>query len=353
MADRKYSDPKCAFTLRGDHVETDETVKGKVTGTMMGGILGKSPFSSPFLVACDLLGIGREDLDGKLEVEIGKFLEPKLIDYCAERYQDIGAFVKAEEVFEKRDGDHDSWASDWEDDTFAGHLDGVVVKSDGNYVLEVKTTGNIASWENGVPENYLLQVALYNYFMYKKDKAYIILGIVDDETRKDMESWTPNDDNVLLFEVPMDEQFILQAMVDVTAWREQWILCNACTPPYDPANPRDVDMWNHLVAISAAPEDIQSDLDSLEELSAELAEKKAEIKPLEDQVDALQKKIKEYMVTSNKMELTTTSGTMRGVITHSVRMSVDKKKLIQAGIDPEPYMTKTEVNSFSFKRTKE
>jgi uncharacterized coiled-coil protein SlyX len=112
-------------------------------------------------------------------------------------------------------------------------------------------------------------------------------------------------------------------------------------------------MWNHLVAISAAPEDIQSDLDSLEELSAELAEKKAEIKPLEDQVDALQKKIKEYMVTSNKMELTTTSGTMRGVITHSVRMSVDKKKLIQAGIDPEPYMTKTEVNSFSFKRTKE
>jgi hypothetical protein len=70
-------------------------------------------------------------------------------------------------------------------------------------------------------------------------------------------------------------------------------------------------------------------------------------------MDTLEKKVKEYMMSTNKMELTTSSGTMRGVISHSVRTSVDKKKLIQAGIDPEPYLTRTEVNTFSFKKAKE
>lgn len=351
MADRRYSEPKCAFALHGDHAETDGSVKGKITGTMMGGILGKSIFSSPFLVACDLLGVGREDLDGKQAVEIGKCLEPKLIDYCAERYSDIGTFVKAEDVFGERTGDHANWASDWEDDLFAGHLDGVVIGDDGNYVLEVKTTGNIEAWENGVPEYYLLQVALYNHFMYQKDRAYVILGLVDDETRKDVTSWAPNDDNVMLFEVPMDSQYIQEALEYVRQWYGQYILADT-TPPYDPENTRDADMWAHLVAISAAPEDIQEDLDALEAVIAELAAKEEESKPLKDQKEALEKKIKEYMVSSNKMELTTTSGSMRGTLTRSVRTSVDKKKLIQAGIDPEPYMTRTEVNSFTFKRVK-
>ncbi len=352
MADRRYTEPKCPFLLRDSHVETDGSVKGKITGTMLGAILGKSPFSSPFAVACDLLGVGREDLDGKTAVEIGKYLEPKLIDYCAERYSDIGSFVKADDVFEKREGDHANWPSDWEDDLFSGHLDGVVVKGDGNYVLEVKTTGNIGSWEDGVPEHYLLQVALYNHFMYNQDKAYVILGIVDDETRRDMSSWTPSDDNVMLFEVAMDEDATVAALNTAEQWYEDYI-SKDMTPDFDPLVEKDVDIWNHLLAISATDSEIQADLDTLEALSAELASKKEELAPLEEQVKALEKKVKDYMISSQKMEIQTTSKAMRGVLTRSERTSIDRKLMVQAGIDPEPFTVRTAVNSFSFKKSKE
>lgn len=352
MAERRYTDPRAPFMLRGTHVETDGSVRDKITGTMIGAILGKSPFSSPFRVACDLLGVGREDLDGKSEVEIGKYLEPILIDYCAERYSDIGAFVKAEEVFGKRSGDHSTWPSDWDDPLFAGHLDGVVVRDDGNYVLEVKTTGNIEAWENGVPENYLLQVALYNHFMYQKDKAYVILGLVGDEDRKDITKWVSTDDNTMLFEVEMDPEAITEAMNAVTEWYADYIAKDR-TPDLDQTNPRDMEFWSHLKAISSTDTEIQDNLDLLETLSADLDAKIAEIKPLKEQVEELEKKIKEYMVTSKKMELVTTTGAMRGVLTRSVRTSIDRKKLVLAGIDPEPYTVRTEVNSFSFKKTKD
>ena len=351
MADRRYTEPKCSFKLVDGHVETDGTVKNKITGTNLGALLGLSPFTTPFQAACAMLGVGREILDGKQSVELGKYLEDKLIDYCANVHQDIGTFLKAEEVFGKREGDHDDWSSDWEDEHFAGHLDGVVVADDGNYVLEVKTTSNIAAWEDGVPQHYALQVALYNHFMYHQPKAYVILGIVDDETRKDVSKWTPSEDNVMLFSpdmtlIDMDE-VIKAAREWYSAYIEQGI-----TPEYDPTNPRDVELWAHLTAISATSDEIQKDLDRLEVIRAELDDLSKRTGPLEEEEKALEGKIKDYMIGAHKLEIVSSSKLMRGVVTRSERTRIDKKLLLNAGIDPTPYTVTTVVQSFSFKPVK-
>ena len=352
MANRRYTEPKCAFKLVDGHVETDGTVKGKITGTSLGAILGLSPFSTPFQAACALLGVGREILDGKQSVELGKYLEEKLIDYCADVHQDIGTFAKAEDVFEKREGEHDEWASDWQDDLFAGHLDGVVVSEDGNFVLEVKTTGNIGAWEDGVPQHYLLQVALYNHFMYHQSKAYVILGLVDDETRKDVSKWVPSEDNVMLFSPDMTAVDIDSVLKAAREWYSAYI-AEGKTPEYDPANPRDVELWEHLTAISATSDDIQTDLDRLEAIRAELEDLSKRTGPLEEEEEALEKKIKDYMIGSHKLELISSSKKMRGCITRSERTKIDKKLMLKAGIDPAPYTVTTVVQSFSFKPVKE
>lgn len=119
MARVSYNSPKCTFTVDGAHIVSDGSVRNKVTGTSMAGILGCSPFSSPFQIACALLGVCRENLDGKPAIETGKVLEPVIIDYLGRTYPDKGFFLPAEDVYEKRAGDHDSWESDFKDDVLS------------------------------------------------------------------------------------------------------------------------------------------------------------------------------------------------------------------------------------------
>ena len=172
MAARKYKAPQTAFTIVGSHVETDGKFGKKMSGSTLAGIFGLSPFNTPFQQACNLMGICREDLDGKQSIEIGKELEAPIIQYLGERYSDKGLFVPAKVLFGEQEGDHDQWKSDFEDPWFAGRMDGMVFDGDDidfdnpdGYILEIKTTSNYESWENGVPDYYAIQVELYNHFL--------------------------------------------------------------------------------------------------------------------------------------------------------------------------------------------
>lgn len=206
MPDPVYTPPKCGFMIDGDRIRADGTHKGRISGTMMAGILGVSPWSSPFTVACDLLGLATEDISSKAVVKAGHALESVVIEYMNAVHPDIGAFVPAEEMFAQREGDHDSWAPDFEDEVFTGHVDGVVMASDGNqYILEVKTSSNMESWLNGVPEYYQWQVGLYNHFITHQDKAYVALGVMNPGALKDPSTWVPSSTNTALFELPIDQ----------------------------------------------------------------------------------------------------------------------------------------------------
>lgn len=352
-AARVYKAPSCAFNIEGDHIVTDKKVRHKVSGTAMAGILGISPFNTPFQVACQLLGVCRENLDGKPAVETGKILEPVIIDYLGKAYPDKGTFLPAEDIYEKRAGDHDAWESDFRDNVFAGHVDGIVTSPEGvDRILEIKTTSNLDSWAMGVPDYYYWQVGLYNEFITQQDTAVVGLGIVDDLTYRNPLTWVPNERSVTLFEMPIDREQVREGMGRVQDWYNEFIV-NGVTPDFDPANPRDLEMFMHLKNLSKDVEQIQQDVDKLGELQYEIQLYEAGIQQKSDEAKEIKDRIKDYMVAHHLSTLNGMDMPYTVSLTTSKRESIDKNLLMQDGIDPEKYTKYTESNILKIKERRD
>lgn len=348
----KYLPPTCGYRIEGDRIVTDGTVRKKMSGTTLGGILGVSPFSSPFRVACDLLGLAREDISDKPAVKVGQELEPVIISYLSENRKDIGTFTPAEEVFEKREGDHDSWVSDFEDEFFAGHVDGLVNTSEGFHILEIKTSTNLKSWSDGVPEYYAKQVMLYNHFLTGKDKAYVALGMVNQQTYANPLSWYPNEGNVALFEMTIDDEEFDRDLDTVSAWYTEFILNNT-TPEYNPDDPKDVEMFNHLKMLAKDVDDVRALIDEYGMTITSIAELEEENNLLYAKRDSLKEQLKEYLDVHALSELVSAKDGYTAKITTSVRKTLDKNKVKEAGLNPEDYMKETVSKTFTVSRKKD
>lgn len=349
MIDVRYTAPKCKFTVDNGHIVTDGSVKNKITGTSMAGILGVSPFTTPFQIACALLGLGREDISRKPEVLVGQALEGEIIRYAGTVYSKYGLFETADEIFEKREGDHDSWESDFADDVFAGHVDGIVMdKNNGNYILEVKTSKNYDSWANGVPEYYYWQIALYNEFVpnTQKDKAYVLLGLTSEATMRDINSWVANEKTVTMFEMPIDREEVQKKIEEVREWYAKYIL-NGITPDHDPTNPKDVALYDHLVNITADVGDISELVDQLAAIDERILSYEKEEKGLYDFRDTLKARIRDYQITHHISEVWSTSEVYVSKLSTRVTEKWDETKMFLDGIDASKYkiITKTEFVS--------
>lgn len=352
MTSRIYDAPKCEYTIEDGCIRTDGSIKGKVTGTMMAGILGVSPWSTPFQVACGLLGVGVEDISNKPAVRTGQILESKIIDYVAKAYPEHGLFMPAESIYEKREGDHASWASDFEDDTFAGHVDGIVMKDDGtNYILEVKTSGNLKSWEDGVPIYYQLQVGLYNHFISKQDKAYVVLGTVGPETYKDPEGWVPDDSNTFMFEMPIDQLEFNEHLREVASWYDRYI-GQGVTPPYDPTNPGDVELFQHLVNLTQDGDEISDLIDEYFRLDTEEKEHDDIIKDKRKLKEGLKVRIKDWFDCHGAKSMDSRSGECYAAVTERISSKIDPELLRADGLDPDRYTVTTISKTFTVKKKK-
>lgn len=345
--------PECTYFIEGNSIVTDGTIKRKVSGTSLAGILGESPWSSPFQVACNLLGVARKDISKKPAVKAGQILEPRIIEYVKSKYSGIGLFLGADEVYDKREGNHDSWKSDFESDVFSGHVDGIVMKDDGSeYIFEVKTSINMDAWVEGVPKYYYWQVALYNYFITKKDHAYIALGIVTQDTYKDANSWMPNENTVLLFDsIKFNNEEVEMVLEKVKEWYHTYIE-NGITPPYDPNIPEDVELFEHLVSLDSSSEAIKDIITEISALSDKLDEEKAKTKYISDRYETLKKQVKEYMDVHNISQMSTALGDYKVTLSESVTSTVSKELLEIAGIDPAPYIVTTVSKIFRIKKVK-
>lgn len=348
---KTYFPPKCKYKVEGNRIVSDGSIKYKVSGTSMAGILGVSPWSSPFQVACNLLGLAREDISGKPAVGVGNHLEPLIIAYADQVYgPEHGSFLMAEEVYEKREGDHDSWVSDFESDVFAGHVDGIVFAEDGNdYILEIKTSSNLESWKDGVPEYYYWQVALYNEHLCKKDKAYVVLGMVNENTYRDYTSWVPNVNTVAMFEMPIDQEEVRERMEDVAEWYNVYI-ANGETPEYDPTNPGDVEMYNHLVNLAQDVDEVAELVELYGNIDEQIAIEEAKSVSLYAQRDELKARIKDYLTAHNLSSLDSTSKDFIGKVSTQNRTKLDEDRMREDGIDVDKYKVKTIVKTFSIKK---
>ena len=336
MADIKYTAPKCKFSVENGHIVTDGSVKNKVTGTSIAGILGLSPWSTPFQVACALLGLGREDISKKPEVLVGQALESEIIEYAGKTYGKYGLFMSADEIYEKRAGDHDSWESDFNDDVFAGHVDGIVMRDDANYILEVKTSKNYESWKDGVPEYYYWQVALYNEFIAQQDKAYVVLGMTSEATMKDVNSWVANEKTVGMFEMPIDRAEVQEKMAVIRQWYADYIE-KGITPDHDPTNPKDVALYDHLVNITLDVGDIGELIDQLADVDTRIVEFEDEQKTLYDFRESLKNRIRDYQSTHNISEIESTSGEYLSQMTERSTVKWNEAQMKKDGINVNKY----------------
>lgn len=346
---RQYEPPKCKYRVENGHIVSEGDVRNKMSGTAIGAILGVSPWSTPFQAACNLLGLGREDISGKPAVKTGIALEDRIIRYADSTYSSKGTFLAAEEVYEKRAGDHDSWVSDFQDDYFAGHVDGIVVSPDGeDYILEVKTTGNPEGWVESVPIQYYWQVALYNEFITQKDKAYVVLGIVNNNTYRDPESWVPNINTVGLFEMAIDMEDVREKMQIAREWYDKYIM-NGVTPDYDPDNEGDVELYEHLKALTADIDEVQELMDQYWDAETKVNEALVAVENYTTFKEDVKSKLKDYMVAHNLSSLPSKNGQCRGVLGTQSRKSYDMAKMAKAGIDIESYAKTTNVKTFTIR----
>lgn len=273
---KEYVAPRVPFHIANDKVYSDGDVLFHITGTYLGAILGYSPWESPFTITAKMFGLWDVDVSDHPAVKTGKLLEERIIDYVSMKHPDVGQFFKAEELFAPREGSHDQWKSDFEDEDFAGHVDGIISRDGQDYILEVKTVRDMSSWANGVPPHYLWQVYLYNHFITHQDKAYFAVGMVTSETYKDPYMWVPNKDNCILLEVPIDQEMVAQEIARAREIRRMMAV-ERCTLPVNMNDPRDTELLTHLL-------DVSGDIGRLLELASEYEVLMRKIDAMEDTI---------------------------------------------------------------------
>ena len=263
----------------------------------MGGLLGISPYATPFSMTTKLMGVWDEDVNDKPAIKVGKALEDRIIDYVIAKHPELGNVFKAEEVYEQRKGSHENWESDFEDDVFAGHVDGIVSCEGSDYILEVKTARDPSAWLNGPPEHYYWQVALYNHFITKQTKAYFVLGVVGLDDYKNPNGWIPNSTNCFLFEVKIDREKTAEVVEKLRMMYQNTVAKGISTPVTD--NSRDVEIMTHLKDISGTTEELNGMIKEYGNLRAANKYYLDKNKENIQREDELKERIKDIMVTWN------------------------------------------------------
>lgn len=337
--ERKWSAPELPYRIEGGRVLTDGTHVQKITGTSMGGLLNLSPWATPFSASTKLMGVWDEDIGDKPQVVAGKLLEGRIIDYVCANYR--GQYYHAEDIYGKREGAHKDWASDFEDEVYAGHIDGIVTVDGEDYILEVKTTSpnGAKGWEQHPPEYYLWQVYLYNAFLTKKDKAYMALGVIDPQFYGNPNAWIPDKSNTFLFEVPIDQKMVNETLEKLRAVYNETIRKGISLPAGD--NEIDNEVLQHLRDIQMESEDIQKLVkeyvtikkqnQAYLDMNRENIEKEEELKA----------RVKDILTTNDLNR----AGDVK--ITTSVRKSFDFKTADVDGFDYSKYLKTTTVNTLN------
>ena len=343
MTERKWVAPECTYKIVDRHIETDGKVKEKITGTAMGGMLNVSPFATPFTTTAKLLGAWDEDINDKPAVVTGKLLEGRIIDYADKTYE--GSFYPAEMFFGEREGKHSEWPSDFEDDVFAGHIDGIVTKEGEDYILEVKTANPMSAekWVEHPPEHYLWQVYLYNHFVTKKDKAYMLLGVVDPRFYANPNQWIPDSNNTFLYEVPIDQKAVAY---EIERMREHYAMTVGAgrSAPMNPEDPLDREVMEHLKDIQMPSEELASLIKVYLQIRKDNQEYLDKNKRNIETEERLKEKIKDVMITNGIAK----AGDVE--IRTSTRTSFDFKTADIDGFDYSKYVKKTTVNTFNIKK---
>ncbi|MBQ3685022.1 MAG: ATP-binding protein [Candidatus Methanomethylophilaceae archaeon] len=260
----RINPPGMAFDGRASIVDIDEDERTvvfdvyrfkKITGTRMGPILGKSDFSSPFKIACEIAGLYPGDKPNKY-LEAGNVIEPILRNYLAKNVVQLlqgpmglgdGVKVGVEEPVEKELCGYDHFH---DNKVFGGLVDGYIqVDGKRDTILEIKTSHDRSKWLDAdgnvtvVPESYILQASLYAE-LSRLDRIVFLVGFLEDEDYDRPKFWVPTPENTAI--IVMDKMDMKEPMRLCEEWYNEYIK-GGYTPEWTDS-PTDQEVLKYLKA---------------------------------------------------------------------------------------------------------
>lgn len=319
----------------------------KMTATRFASALGLNTWSSPFNVWCAITRTWEAPFEDSIYTIAGKTIEPKIQDYLDKRFF-MNVTTPEDEYGE--DFFHKTWGDFFpQNDIFGGMWDalGVDDETGEEFVIEIKTTKRAEDWENGAPEYYKLQAALYTYLL-GFDKFVIPASFLEPSDYDDPNSFVPSVENTKIFEYSLAEEypdFEEHYLTPATKFWDEHVT-TGISPEFDER--QDAEPLKALRTNEVKPtknSDIQATLARYSELENDLANYAEMIKPKVDEHKKLKATITDYLKGKfrdgdDHVEIESDQYDFK--LGKSVRESVDTKALKAADLFDE-YKKTTDV----------
>lgn len=206
----------------------------KLTGTRLASVLGLNRWSTPFQVWCEVTRACSLPFEDTKFTIAGKAIEPKQIAYMRRCYGFDNlrdpTDVYGPDYFKKTYGNF------FQHKVFGGMWDAIAVDGDGRpeTVFEFKTTKRSEDWEDGIPEYYALQAALYAWLL-EVDDVVMVVSFLSEGDYEDPGAYEPSASNTATFEFSMAERypnFEATHLAPALEWWEEHVLSGR-SPRYD------------------------------------------------------------------------------------------------------------------------
>lgn len=315
----------------------------KISGTKFGAILGVNPWSTPFEQWCAITRTWEKPYEDTIYTLAGKVIESKQAEYMEKSYgMELirPTDIYGPDPFKATYGDFFK-----ENKLFSGMWDYLGVNENGEVdtVLEMKTTKRIEDWQNGAPEYYALQAALYAYLL-GVDNVIMVASFLEEKDYANPSKYVPNIKNTITVEFKVSERY--PDFAEKVAQAERWWAKHVETgisPIYD--EKKDAEILVALRTRNLTPNtNINALIEKAEILKTEVDKACAAISDKENLLKQINESIKEHAVKQfrdgdKKVEIK--GSTYTWTVSRAETATIDKKALEADGL-LERYQKKSE-----------
>ena len=282
--------------------------KLRVTGHRLSTVLGLNKYATPFQAWCEITKSVKVPFVENKYIILGRYVEPKIIDYVRDMFPNV---MSMEEYYGNAIDEYRYNNFKYDSKIFGGMFDFVCTKNDKKTITligEIKTSGKPELFQNNnVPQEYLLQAALYAK-LKGLDKVLFVISIVNEEDYMHPEMFVPTDENTTLIVKKLDDLFfeidgeycgIDDCMRKAEEFWNDYVL-TGISPEFDEKLDKD-----YLDIIRASKPSNDNDLSTLCLEGIRLAREINELKVTsglsvkEKELKTIEKAIKEVMLNSN------------------------------------------------------
>jgi len=305
----------------------------RITGTRFASILGLDRWNTDFKTWCAITRTYEEPFVDNVYTIAGKTIEPKIIDYLRKVYW---MEIKTPEDIYGKDYFRKTWGNFFPKiDTFGGMWDALYYE-DGEMsaVIEIKTTKRVEDWQDGAPDYYALQAALYAYLL-GVDDVIMVCAFLEEGDYDKPEGFVPHAGNTIIDEFSISERFPrFQAHIErAREWWEKHVV-TGISPAFD--EKKDADILKELRKNTIT---VDTDIDALikegERLKDEIDTVLEKVTDKQKRFDEIKKEVRSYCMNQFKEgdeRVVIPGERYEWVLSKSVGTEIDKKALKKDGL---------------------